>query len=345
MAAMHDLDETRARSMRWSRRRLLRTAGVLAAGIGAPLVLRSEAARADFPERPVRIVVANSPGGPSDIVARLLAAALQQALGGSFVVENRGGGGGNIGMGSVARAEPDGYTLLITTSVYAVNPGLYNSLPYDPFKDFVAIAEIATTPNIFAVKPQLGVHTITELVALAKASPDKFNVSTPPIGTTPYLAVELLKLREGLPGLPILVFAGGGEALQALLGDTVQLSVGTLAPAHPHLKAGTIMALATTGATRWHDLPDVPTMSEAGFKDFVLDTYVALMAPARTPPEIVARLERETLAALARPELRDRLLQSGFAVEARAGKVHAGRIAREVPMFRELIERAGIKKL
>jgi tripartite-type tricarboxylate transporter receptor subunit TctC len=148
-----------------------------------------------------------------------------------------------------------------------------------------------------------------------------------------------------LPGLPILVFAGGGEALQALLGDTVQLSVGALAPAHPHLKAGTIIALATTGASRWHDLPDVPTMGEAGFKDFVLDTYVALMAPARTPPEIVARLERETLAALARPELRDRLLQSGFAVEARTGKAHAGRIAREVPMFRELIERAGIKKL
>ena len=345
MAGMHDLGKTRARSMRWSRRRFLGGAAALAGAIGAPLVLRSGAARADFPERPVRIVVANSPGGPSDIVARLLAAALQQALGGSFVVENRGGGGGNIGMGSVARAEPDGYTLLITTSVFAVNPGLYNSLPYDPFKDFVAIAEIATTPNIFSVKPQLGVRTITELVALAKASPDKFNVSTPPIGTTPYLAVELLKLREGLAGLPILVFAGGGEALQALLGDTVQLSVGTLAPAYPHLKAGTIIALATTGAMRWHDLPGVPTMAEAGFKDFVLDTYVALMAPARTPPEIVARLEQETLAALARPELRDRLLQSGFAVEARPGKVHAGRIAREVPMFRDLIERAGIKKL
>jgi tripartite-type tricarboxylate transporter receptor subunit TctC len=185
MAGMHDLDRTRVRSMRWSRRRLLRGAAVLAAGIGVPLALRGGTAHADFPERPVRIVVANSPGGPSDIVARLLAAALQQALGGSFVVENRGGGGGNIGMGSVARAEPDGYTLLITTSVYAVNPGLYNSLPYDPFKDFVAIAEIATTPNIFAVKPQLGVRTITELVALARASPDKFNVSTPPIGTTP----------------------------------------------------------------------------------------------------------------------------------------------------------------
>src|SRR6516164_9777009 len=194
-----------------SRRRLIAGAAVCAGGIAAPAVLCPRAARAAFPDRPVKIVVANSPGGPSDIVARLLAAALQQALGGSFIVENKGGAGGNIGMGSAARAEPDGYTLLITTSVYAVNPGLYNSLPYDPFKDFVAIAEIATTPNIFSVKPQLGVRTITELVALAKASPDKFNVSTPPIGTTPYLAVELLKLREGLAGLPILVFAGAAR--------------------------------------------------------------------------------------------------------------------------------------
>jgi tripartite-type tricarboxylate transporter receptor subunit TctC len=345
MADMPDLNERHDLKAASSRRCFVQCAALLAAGIAAPGVLRIGAANAAFPDRPVKIVVANSPGGPSDIVARLLAATLQQAVGGSFVVENRGGGGGNIGMGSVARADPDGYTLLITTSVYAVNPGLYNSLPYDPFKDFVAIAELATTPNVFAVKPQLGVKTMRELVALAKANPDTFNVSTPPIGTTPYLAVELLKLREGLAGMPILVFAGGGEALQALLGNTVQLSVGTLAPAYPHLKAGTILALATTGATRWHDLPEVPTMAEAGFKDFLLETYVALMAPARTPPEIVAQLEHETLAILNRPDIRDRLVQSGFAVEAKPGKVHAERISREVPMFRELISKAGIKKL
>jgi tripartite-type tricarboxylate transporter receptor subunit TctC len=248
-------------------------------------------------------------------------------------------------MGSVARADPDGYTLLITTSAYVVNPGLYNNLPYDPFKDFIAIAELASTPNVFAVNPQLGVKTMRELIALAKGNPDKFNVSTPPIGTTPYLAIELLKVRERLSRLPILMFAGGGEALQALLGNTVQLSVGALAPAHPHLKAGAIIALATTGAKRWHDLPEVPTMAEAGFKDFLLETYVGLMAPARTPPEIVARLEQETLGVLSRSDIRDRLVQSGFQVEAKPGKVHMARIAREVPMFRELINQAGIKKL
>src|SRR5260370_25533798 len=125
-------------------------------------------------------------------------------------MENKGGAGGNIGMDSVARADPDGYPLLITTSAYAVNPGLYNSLPYDPFKDFVAIAELASTPNVFAVKPELGATTMKGLVALAKANPDKFNVSTPPVGTTPYLAIELLKLRDSLAKMPILVFTGGG---------------------------------------------------------------------------------------------------------------------------------------
>jgi len=328
-----------------SRRRVIKGAALLATGIAAPTILHNRTALAAFPDRAVKMVVANSPGGPSDIVARLMAAALQQAIGGSFIVENKGGAGGNIGMGSVARADPDGYTLLITTSAYVVNPGLYNSLPYDPFKDFVAIAELASTPNVFAVKPELGAKTMQGLVALATANPDKFNVSTPPIGTTPYLAIELLKVREGLSKMPILVFAGGGEALQALLGNTVQLSVGALAPAHPHLKTGTIVALATTGAMRWHDLPDVPTMEEAGFKDFVLDTYVGLMAPAMTPPEIVARLEKETLAILNRPDIRNKLVQSGFQVEAKDGKSHMARIAREVPIFKELISQAGIKKL
>ena len=328
-----------------SRRRVIKGAAALTAGIAAPGILRIGTALAAYPERAVRIVVANSPGGPSDIIARLLAASLQQAMGGSFVVENKGGAGGNIGMRSVARADPDGYTLLITTSAYAVNPGLYSSLPYDPFRDFAAIAELATTPNVFAVKPDLGVRTMKDLVALAKADPEKFNASTPPVGTTPYLAVELLKVREGLPKMATIVFAGGGDALQALLGNTVQLSVGALAPARPHLRSGAIVALATTGAARWHDLPDVPTMADAGFKDFVLETYVGLMVPAATPPEMVARLEKETLEALNKPEIRDKLIQSGFQVEAKDGRGHMARIAKEIPMYREIIAKAGIKKL
>src|SRR5262245_29959558 len=227
-----------------TRRQLIKA---LAAGVAAPAVLRITGALAAYPERTVRIVVANSPGGPSDIIARIMAATLQEATGATFIVENRGGGGGNIGMGVVARSEPDGYTILLATSAFAVNPSLFETLPYDPFKDFAAIAELATSPNVFAVKPDLGADTIKEFVTLAKKDPDKFNVSTPPIGTTPHLQAELFKVREGLARMATVTHTGGGEALRALLGNTVQLSSGVLAPAHPHIKSGAIKGLAVTG--------------------------------------------------------------------------------------------------
>ncbi len=168
---------------------------------------------------------------------------------------------------------------------------------------------------MFAVKPELGVSTMREFVALAKANPDKFNVSTPPVGTTPQLCAEVLKVREGLAKMASVVFTGGGEALRGLLSGTVQLSSGVLAPAHPHIKAGAIKGLAVTGDARWHDLPEIPTMLEAGYKDFVFETYTALLAPVSTPPEIVGRLEKETLAILGRPDMRERLTKSGFQVQ------------------------------
>jgi len=325
-----------------SRRRIIQA---LAAGVAAPALIRAGSALAAYPDRTIRIVVANTPGGPSDIMARFMAAAMQEAMGGSVVVENKGGGGGNIGMGSVARAEPDGYTILLSTSAFSVNPGLYEHPVYDPFKDFTPICELGVSPHVFAVKPDLPANTMKEFVALAKRDPDKFNVSTPPIGTTPQLQAEVLKLREGLQKMATVPFPGGGDALKALISGTVQLSSGVLAPAHPQIKAGTIKGLAVTGRTRWHDLPEIPTMLEAGYPDFVFDTYTAFMAPAKTPPEVVAQLEKVALAILARPEMRDKLTQAGFEVTAKTGKGHAERIAREVPMFREIIAQAGIKKL
>ena len=328
-----------------SRRRIIKAAAALAAGVAAPAVLRIGQASAAYPDRPIRIVVANTPGGPSDIIARIMAAAMQEVMGGSVFVENKGGGGGNIGMGYVARADADGYTILLSTSAYSVNPGLYNTPVYDPFKDFTAICELAVSPHVFAVKPELGVGTMKEFVALAKANPDKFNVSTPPIGTTPQLQAEVLKLREGLQKMATIVFPGGGDALKAVISGTVQLSSGVLAPAHPQIKAGTIKGLAVTGPTRWHDLPEIPTMLESGYPDFVFDTYTALMAPAKTPPEVVARLEKVALDILAKPEMRQRLTQAGFEVTAKDGKGHMARVAKEVPMFSDIIAQAGIKKL
>jgi tripartite-type tricarboxylate transporter receptor subunit TctC len=328
-----------------TRRHIIKAAGALACAVAAPVILRGRAALAAYPERPIRIVVANTPGGPSDIIARIMAAAMQEAIGGSVIVENKGGAGGNIGMGLAARADADGYTILLSTSAYSVNPGLYQTLPYDPFKDFSAICELAVSPHVFAVKPELGVGTMKEFIALAKADPNKFNVSTPPIGTTPQLQAEVLKLREGLQQMATVVFAGGGDALKALISGTVQLSSGVLAPAHPHIKAGTIKGLAVTGTRRWHDLPEIPTMLEAGYKDFVFETYTALMAPAKTPPEIIGRLEQVALDVLRKPEMREKLTKSGFEVTAKDGKEHMARVAKEVPMFREIIIQAGIKKL
>jgi tripartite-type tricarboxylate transporter receptor subunit TctC len=325
-----------------SRRALIKAA---LASLAAPALLRMGTALAAYPDRPIRIVVANTPGGPSDIIARIMAAAMQEAMGGSVIVENKGGGGGNIGMGYVARADADGYTILLSTSAFAVNPGLYNTPVYDPFKDFVAVCELAVSPHVFAVKPELGVGTMKEFVALAKKDPDKFNVSTPPIGTTPQLQAEVLKLREGLQKMATIVFPGGGDALKALLSGTVQLSSGVLAPAHPQIKAGAIKGLAVTGRTRWHDLPEIPTMVESGYPDFVFDTYTALMAPAKTPPEIVSRLEKVALEILNKPDMRQRLTEAGFEVTARDGKGHTQRLTKEVPMFADIIAQAGIKKL
>ena len=179
-----------------------------------------------------------------------------------------------------------------------------------------------------------------EFVARAKADPDKFNVSTPPIGTTPQLQAEVLKLREDLQKMATIVFPGGGDALKALPG-TVQLSSGVLAPAHPQIKAGAIKGLAVTGRTRWHDLPDIPTMLEAGYP-VSCKTYTALMAPAKTPPEVCSRLEKVALEILNKPDMRQRLTEAGFEVTARDGKGHAAPHRR---VFADIIAQAGIKKL
>jgi tripartite-type tricarboxylate transporter receptor subunit TctC len=209
----------------------------------------------------------------------------------------------------------------------------------------VPICEPVVTPHVFTVKADLPAKDMKEFVALAKASPDKYNVSTPPIGTTPQLQAEVLKLREGLPKLATVVFQGGGDAVKAILAGTVQLSSGTVPPALPHIKAGTLKALAQTGSTRWVGLPDVPTMAESGFNDFVFETYCALVAPAKVPPEVVAKLERIILDITNKPDMKKKLVEAGFDVTAKDGKGHAARIAKEVPMFKTIIADAGIAKL
>jgi len=328
---------------RTSRRRFLKV--TLAAGVAAPTLLRVTSAYAAYPERPVKVVVANTPGGPSDIVARITTAALEQSTGKTFIVENRVGAGGNIGMGYAAKSDADGYTLLLATNAYSINATLYNKTPYDAHKDFIGVSELATSPNTFVVKSELPAKTMKEFVALAKADPEKFNCATPPIGTTPQIQLEVLKIRENLPKLSDVVFKGGGDAIAALLAGTVQLSSGSLPPASPHIKAGTMRCLAVTGDTRWPEMPNVPTMTEEGYKDFVFATDTVLLAPAKTPPEAVAWLEKETLKVLGTDAMKERLFKQGFQVRPKGGKDAWARVTKEIDMFKDIIDKAGIKKM
>ena len=328
-----------------SRRSLIKGAGAFAAGIAAPAVLRVRSAYAAYPERPVKIVVANTPGGPSDLVGRIVAAALQESTGKTFFIENRGGAGGNIGFAYAAHSEPDGYTILLATNAYSVNYGLYTSLPFDPCKDFVGISELASSPNTFVVRSELPAKTMKEFVDLARANPDKYNCATPPIGTTPQLQLEVLKTREKLPKLEDVVFKGGGDAVAALLGGTVQLSSGSLPPAAPHIKAGTFRCLAVTGDSRWPDMPDVPTMEELGYKDFVFATDTFLLAPAKAPPDVVKWLETETLKVLGTPQMKDKLYAQGFLVRPKGAKDEWARVVKEIDMFKSIIEQSNIPKL
>jgi tripartite-type tricarboxylate transporter receptor subunit TctC len=328
-----------------SRRRVLKATGAIVAGLAAPTFLRIGSALAAYPERPIKIVVANTPGGPSDISARMMAGWMQQVMGGSVFVENKGGAGGNIGYGYAAHAEPDGYTILLTTSAYCVNPSLYHNVPYDPIKDFVPICEPVAGPHVFAVKADLPANNMKEFVALVKKNPEKFNASTPPIGTTPQLQCEVLKQIEGIQGMASVVFNGGGDAVKAVIADTVQMNSGSLAPALPLIQAGQLKALAQTGTSRFVALPNVPTMVEQGYKDFVFDTYCAMMAPAKVPHEIVAKLEKICLDILAKPENKEKLVTAGFEVTAKDAKGHAARIAREIPLFKKIIADARIQQL
>jgi tripartite-type tricarboxylate transporter receptor subunit TctC len=325
----------------FSRRRMLQT---LAAGVAAPAVLRITPAMAAYPDRPVKIIVANTPGGPSDLTARMLTAALAQSTGKTFFVENIGGAGGNIGMGNAANSPGDGYTFLLATNAYSINASLYHKIPYDPQKDFVGVSELGTSPNTFVVQSSLPAKTIKEFVALAKGS-DKYNCATPPIGTAPQIQLEVFKMKEGLPKLETVVFKGGGDALQALLSGTVQLSSGSLPPAHPHIKAGKLRCLAVTGDTRWPDLPDVPTMVEEGYKDFVFATDTVLLAPSKTPPEAVKWMEAETLKVLKTNEMKEKLFKAGFQVRPKGAEAAWTRVMKEVDMYRDIIDKAGIKKL
>jgi tripartite-type tricarboxylate transporter receptor subunit TctC len=329
-------------SDRRSRREILTTGGLLI-GTAATISFGPAGAKAaGYPERPVKIIVPFAPAGPSDIMARILVAHLADAIGGTLIVENKPGAGGNIGIGAAAHAEPDGHTLLITSSAYVVNPGLYAKIPYDPYTDFALIAELGTSPNVILVDPKLGVNSIAELIARAKANPDELNYASPGIGTTPHLSGELFKIVGGIQ-ITHVPFSGAGPAIQAVLSGTTQIAFAALPPARPHIESGALKALAVTGVHRWFDLPEVPTMVELGYTDFISDTFQGFLAPAKTPPAIVELLSNKSIGILKTPAIAEQLRNNGFEVIANGPDGMRKRIDDEVPKWRDIVAKAGIK--
>lgn len=299
------------------------------------------AAEPQYPSRPVRMIVPFAPGGPTDTMGRILAQKLTEALGQQVVVDNRAGAGGNIGMGIAANALPDGYTLLIVSSSFVVNPGLYKKIPYDPYKSFIPISNVAASPNVFVVHPSLPAKTVKDLVALMKADPKKFSIATPGVGTTPDLSAQLLRLttKADIATVP---YGGAGPAVAAVVGNQVPVGCTALPPTTPYITSGRLHALAVTSARRSEALPNVPTMAEAGFPGQEADTLQGLLVPAGTPKAVVDRIYAEVKKIMAQPDVKKRVSDLGFDVIASSPKEFSAQVKTEVAKWGKVIKSAGI---
>jgi tripartite-type tricarboxylate transporter receptor subunit TctC len=264
----------------------------------------------NYPSRPIRMVIPLSPGGFADVPGRMLAARLSSALGRQIYVENKPGAGGTIGADSVAKSPPDGYNILFTGTPHVISPWLYRSMPYDAMKDFAPVALVATGPYILVVNPQLGVGTVRELVAAAKAHPGTIDYASSGNGSAQHLVSALFSTMAGAP-LNHVPYKGSGPAMQDLVSGQVKVSFAGIPNALAHLKTGRLRALAVSTSRRWPDLPEVPTVAEAGIPGFEATLWLNLAAPAGTPAEIVQRLYNETAKALQEPELQTSFRASG----------------------------------
>jgi tripartite-type tricarboxylate transporter receptor subunit TctC len=313
-----------------------------AALLAAQLSLAQSGAK--YPDHTVKVIVPFAPAGPTDVMARLIAQKLSEALGQQFYVENHAGAGGNIGMTAAAKSPPDGYTILVASSSYVVNPSLYAKNPYDAFKDFVPVTLAAASPNVIAVNPNLPAKTLQELIALVKADPSKYTMANPGIGTTPQLAGELFKLSVKLD-LTSVPFGGAGPAIQSAVAGHTPIVVSAIPPAAPQIQGGTLRGLAVTGAKRSAALPEVPTMAEAGFKDQESETMQGIFVPAGTPKPIVDLLNAEIAKVMALPDVKDKCAQLGFDVVANKPDQFAAYIRTEVEKWSGVIRDAKIPQI
>ena len=297
---------------------------------------------ADYPDRPVRLVVPFAAGGSSDTVSRLIAQKLTASMGQTFVVENRPGAGGNIGADAVAKAKPDGYTLLFAAGSFAVNASLYEKLPYDPLKDFDPVIHVCTVNGILVAHPSVKATSVQELIALAKAQPGTVNFASAGNGTILHLAGEMFKTAAKVD-MTHVPYRGSGPALADLMAGQVQVMFANMPGTLQQVKAGKLRVLAATGDKRPSSLPEVPTIAEAGLPGYQAATWFGVLAPAGTPRDVVTKLNAEFAKALAAPDLVEHLRSDGADVVGGSPEQFRGFLKSEVERWGPVIKGAGIK--
>ena len=294
-----------------------------------------------YPARPIRLVVASSPGGASDILARTLAQKLTEDLAQQIVVDNRGGASGVIGTDIVAKALPDGYTLLIIQPSLTINPSMIKSLPYDAVRDFAPVSLVVDAAQILTAHPSVAAKDAKELIALAKAQPGKLMFGSPGVGTSPHLTAELFKLMAGV-NMPQVLFKGSGPAYVSLISGEISVGFATVLSAIPHVKSGKIRALGVTTKKRVSVVPEVPTIAESALPGFEASQWFGILAPARTPRPIVDRLNQALAKATSSPEMKNRLAAEGVEVVNSTPEEFAAVIKRELVQWAKVIKAAGI---
>ena len=297
-----------------------------------------------YPTHPVRVVVSAAAGGPSDVIGRLVAQKLGERLGQQFYVENIPTGAGNVAVGMVAKAAPDGYTLLSPTSAVVINPSLYASLPYDTLRDFAPVTLVAASPHVLTINPSVPARNVQQLIALVKANPGKFSYASPGTGTTGQLAGELFKLSLGLD-LTHVPFNGAAPAVLSTIGGHTPIMFTALPSAAANIKDGRLRALAVTSANRYPEFPDVPTLAELGFPDQVSEFIACILAPAGTPRPIVDTLQQEIARMIVLPDMKERLAAIGFTPVANTPEEFASELRSEVARWGKVIADAKISKI
>ena len=311
--------------------------------IAATTMVPAAHAADTYPSRPIRLIVPYPPGGGTDIVGRVLGEKLSASLGQPIVVDNRGGAGGVLGTEIVAKAVPDGYTLLLVPTSHVINPSIYAKLPYDTAKDFAPITMVASAPILMAVNPRVPAETVRSFVEAAKANPKAIgNYGSAGVGTVFHLTGQLFNQLAGL-SLQHVPYRGGGPTVTALLAGEIPLAFETMLSLQPHVRAGSLRALAITSARRSTTMPEIPTTADAGFPELVAENSYALFAPARTPVPILTRLQDAAVAALALQDVRDRLHEQGAEVVGNSSAELAAYVATEIPKWAALARQAGVK--